>query len=717
MKLYKFFFWCLIFVSSPFLSSGQTPAHYVDTMIGTDLKGFESGYCVPGATRPFGMLQFTTPIVNKEVGFVVNQVNAGCGHMGNFPMLAFKGELHSSPERMMGGKVRITDEQGHAGYYTAKVDGDICVEMSATCRTGMARFAIPEESSRATVIIGGGISASSIDEATVVITSARTCEGYADGGNFCGRKTPYKIYFVAEFDRDAVITGVWNGDRLSEGGRFSEGANSGVYFTFDNDERPLHYKVGISYVSVDNARENLEVESPDWSFDNMVQEAEAEWNYYLSKIEIEGAVEHRKIQFYTHLYHVFMGPNIFSDNNGEYIGSDFKVHTAPHGRDVYANFSNWDTYRTQIQLLSLLTPDKASDIVVSHQLFAEQAGGAFPRWSMANIETGIMQGEPSTILVANAWAFGARGFEPAPLLNIMRRGATMPALKCQDFEVRPKLKDYMQKGYTNASLHLEYTSADFALSRFAIDACNEAFTQWEFESRARSWKNLYNPQTGWIQCKDQRGEWREFSNSWDDYCEASYKTYFWMVPYNLGGLIDIMGGKEAAEQRLDHLTREIDASPFEDWFPAGNEPGFHIPWVYNWMGKPYKTSALVNRILNELYTVATDGLPGNDDMGTMGAWYVFASVGLYPMIPGVGGFALNTPIFEDITIHLPNGANILITGGSENEIYTRSLMLDGQPHNRAWIDLKMLSNGARLEYKTSPKPSAWATEQMPPSFE
>ncbi|MBQ3203443.1 MAG: GH92 family glycosyl hydrolase [Alistipes sp.] len=695
----------------------QTPAQYVDTTIGTDLKGFESGYCVPGATRPFGMLQFTTPIVNKEVGFVINQVNAGCSHMGNFPMLAMKGSLNASPGRMMGGKVRITEEKGHAGYYAAKVDGDIAVEMTATCRTGLARLTFPATSEQNTVIIGGGVSASEIDEAAVVVTSPRSCEGYADGGNFCGRATPYKIYFVAEFDTDATVTGVWNKERLSEGGRFSQGADSGVYFTFDNTGKPLHYKIGISYVSVENARENLEVENSEWSFDSLRGEAEAEWNSYLGKIEVEGNEEHRKVQFYTHLYHVFMGPNIFSDCNGEYIGSDFEVHTAPQGREVYANFSNWDTYRTQIQLISMLTPDIASDVVVSHQLFAEQAGGAFPRWSMANIETGIMQGDPSTILVANAWAFGARGYDPKPLLEIMQRGATRPGLKCQEYEVRPKLRDYRDKGYTNASLHLEYTSADFALSRFALDACNDAFMQWDAEGRARSWKNLYNPATGWIQCKDEQGEWRAFSGSWEDYCEASYKTYFWMVPYNIKGLIDIVGGVEVAEARLDELTRQIDASPFEDWFPAGNEPGFHIPWIYNWMGKPAKASALINRILNELYHVATDGLPGNDDMGTMGAWYVFASVGMYPMIPGVGGFTLNTPIFEHITIHLPNGKDITISGGSEQKIYTQSLRLNGVEHDTAWVELKDLAGGATLEYKTSSKPSQWATQTIPPSYE
>ena len=698
------------------LSLAQTPAEYVNTTIGTKLDGFKSGYCVPGATRPFGMVQFTTPITRKGIGFVINQVNAGCGHMGNFPLLAFKGALSVSPGHMMDGKIPISEERGHAGFYSATVDRDIRAEFTSTCRTGFARFSIPDGGDKVTFIIGGGIASSRVDRAAIVLTGPHSLEGFSDGGNFCGRKTPYTIYFVAEFDSDAIESGIWKGDKLVPGGKFGEGEDSGAYLTFVNQGKPIHYKIGISYVSVENARENLKTENPGWSFDGMRADAEKEWNALLSKIEVQGKNEARKIQFYSHFYHVFMGPNTFNDVNGEYPGSDFAVHVAPQGRTVYANFSNWDTYRTQIQMLAMFVPDVASDVAVSHQLFAEQAGGAFPRWSMANIETGIMQGEPSTLLVANAWAFGARQFNPEPLFRIMRRGATVPGLKCQGWEVRPNLKEYIEKGYTNASLQLEYTSADFALSRFAIDACNDAFAQWEFESRARSWKNLYNPETGWLQCRDTDGNWRPFSKDWADYCEASYKAYFWMVPYNLKGLIDIMGGKEAAERRLDEHFIAVDASPFEDWFAGGNEPSFQIPWIYNWVGRPDKTSGTVRRILDELYFVGEGGVPGNDDMGTMGAWYVFACIGMYPMIPGVGGFTLNTPAFERIVLHLPGG-DLTIKAGPEQNLYTTSLKVNGKHRGRAWIDLEEIEKGGTIEYGTASKPGSWGKSELPPSFE
>ena len=478
----------------------MTPAECVNTTIGTKYNGFKSGYCVPGATVPYGMVQFSTPIAHKEIGFSVNQVNAGCPHMGNFPTLPVKGGIRHSPGYMTEGRVRVTDERGHAGYYQARVQADIKAEFTATERTGFARYSFPQSGEEASVIIGAGLAASRIREAALVITGPGSCEGYADGGDFCGIRTPYKIYFAAEFDAEAVKYGVWKNDRLSPGATFAEGECSGVYFTFKNTGRKIGYKFAISYVSVENARANLKAENPGWDFDSVRTAAEQAWNKRLSLIEVEGTDYDRTVQFYTHLYHAFMHPNLFSDVNGEYMGADGKIHVS--SRPVYTNFSNWDTYRTQIQLISMLDPETASDVVVSHQLFSEQAGGAFPRWVMAGMETGIMQGDPTALIIANAWAFGARNYVPDPLFKLMRRSAETYGLKCQGVEVRPHLKDYLEKGYTFASLQLEYTSADFAISRCAIDACNDAFAQLNDESRARIWKNLYNPETRSVHCRD-----------------------------------------------------------------------------------------------------------------------------------------------------------------------------------------------------------------------
>lgn len=688
-------------------------ARQVNTLIGTQGVGLTSGFLYPGATYPFGMVQFTPSYFSKSSGFVINQLSgAGCDHMGNFPTFPMKGKLKRSPNNILDCRINLSEEQGHAGYYEAMVQDDIKAHLTVTERTGIAKYEFPIGQTMGTVIIGGGLSATPIEQAAIVITAPNKCEGYAEGGSFCGLRTPYKVYFVAEFDEAALESGTWKREELMPGATFAEGEYSGVYFTFDlTNKKDIQYKIGVSYVSVENARENLTTENAGWNFDEVKNRAEERWNHYLSKIEVEGTNSDRITQFYTHLYRTMIHPNVCSDVNGEYIGADNRVYQSLSKQ--YTSFSNWDTYRTQIQLLAMLDPEVTSDIVISHQKFADQSGGAYPRWVMANVETGVMQGDPTPILISNAYAFGARNYDPRTILKTMRINAEVPGAKSQTIEARPGLKQYLEKGYYNASEQLEYTSADFAIGQFALHAVGDEFTAWRYFHVARSWKNLFNPETGWLQSRNPDGSWKSLS---DDFRESTYKNYFWMVPYDIAGLIEIIGGREKAEQRLDNFFMRLDANYNDAWFASGNEPSFHIPWVYNWVGCPHKTQSVVNRVLNEQYTSKIDGLPGNDDLGTMGAWYVFACIGLYPEIPGIGGFAINTPIFSSVKMHLKNG-DIIIKGGSEKNIYIKSLKLDGKPYDSTWIDWDKLSNGAVLEYTTSVKPDLkWGTEILPPSF-
>lgn len=709
----------LFLLLNPFFISGnnwtddKNYAEEVNTLIGTKGLGLASGYLYPGATYPFGMVQFTPSYFSKSAGFVINQLSgAGCDHMGNFPTFPVKGKLQASPENILNYRINISKEQGHAGYYEATVQEDIRAHLTVTERTGMAKYEFPANQTMGTVIIGGGISATPINQAAIVITAPNRCEGYAVGGNFCGLPTPYKVYFVAEFDKGAVEFGTWKQKELKPNTTFAEGECSGVYFTFDLDKKKdIQYKIGVSYVSVDNARKNLRMENAGWNFDEIRGEAEKSWNHYLSKIEVEGDNADRITQFYTHLYRTMIHPNVCSDVNGEYMGADNRVYKSRSKQ--YTSFSNWDTYRTQIQLLAMLEPDVTSDIVISHQDFAEQSGGAFPRWVLANVETGVMQGDPTPILISNAYAFGARNYDPRPIFKTMRTNAEMPGAKSQNIEERPGLKQYLEKGYYNASEQLEYTSSDFAIGQFALRAIGDEFSAWRYFHFARSWKNLFNPETGWLQSRNSDGSWKPLS---EDFRESTYKNYFWMVPYDIAGLVEMIGGKKNAEQRLDEFFQRLDANYNDAWFASGNEPSFHIPWIYNWVGCPYKTQAVVNRILNEQYSGKIDGLPGNDDLGTMGAWYIFACIGLYPEIPGIGGFTINTPIFSSVKIHLKNGS-IFIKGGSEKNIYIKSLKVNGVLYNSTWINWDELSNGATLEYQTSGKADLkWGTKVLPPSF-
>lgn len=697
----------------PTASHAQDYSRKVNTLIGTQGNGWSSGYLYPGATYPFGMVQFTPTYFTKQLGFVINQLSgAGCDHMGNFPTLPLSGELKVSPDSIINLRASLSKEKGTAGYYTTLVNDSIQAELTVTERTGMAKYSFSANENRGTVIIGGGVAATPIEVAAISITSPNTCEGYAEGGAFCGFPTPYKVYFVAEFDVPSASSGVWKEERLLPEEKFAEGRHSGVYFTFDlKNKKEVLYKIGVSYVSVENARENLRTENPAWNFAAIKQSAADKWNRYLGKIEVKGKNEDRISQFYTHLYHSLIHPNVCSDVNGEYMGSDNKVYKSE--RNYYTSFSNWDTYRTQTQLMAMLAPDVTSDIVMSHQLFAIRSGGGFPRWVLANIETGIMQGDPTPVLIANAYAFGARNYDTRSILKTMRYGAEVPGANSQGVLTRPGLEQYLEKGHYDASAMLEYTSSDFAIGRYALQACNDEPVCNYYTNRAMKWKNLYDKETNWLRSRNEDGSWK---NPGDDWRESTYKNYFWMVPYDLDGLLQIIGGKQEGEKRLDELFRRLDASYGDEWFASGNEPSFQIPWIYNWVGAPYKAQHIIRKVLNEQYNSHPDGLPGNDDLGSMGAWYVFASIGLFPEIPGVGGFSINSPVFPEIVLHLANG-DLVIKGGDEKKEYIQGLKINGKKSDSTWIDWNDIKNGGTLDYSLSTKPDkAWGTSVAPPSF-
>ena len=697
----------------PTVSHAQDYSRKVNTLIGTQGNGWSSGYLYPGATYPFGMVQFTPTYFTKQLGFVINQLSgAGCDHMGNFPTLPLSGELKVSPDSIINLRASLSKEKGTAGYYTTLVNDSIQAELTVTERTGMAKYSFSANENRGTVIIGGGVAATPIEVAAISITSPNTCEGYAEGGAFCGFPTPYKVYFVAEFDVPSASSGVWKEERLLPKEKFAEGRHSGVYFTFDlKNKKEVLYKIGVSYVSVENARENLKTENPAWNFAAIKQSAADKWNRYLGKIEVKGKNEDRISQFYTHLYHSLIHPNVCSDVNGEYMGSDNKVYKSE--RNYYTSFSNWDTYRTQTQLMAMLAPDVTSDIVMSHQLFAIRSGGGFPRWVLANIETGIMQGDPTPVLIANAYAFGARNYDTRSILKTMRYGAEVPGANSQGVLTRPGLEQYLEKGHYDASAMLEYTSSDFAIGRYALQACNDEPVCNYYTNRAMKWKNLYDKETNWLRSRNEDGSWK---NPGDDWRESTYKNYFWMVPYDLDGLLQIIGGKQEGEKRLDELFRRLDASYGDEWFASGNEPSFQIPWIYNWVGAPYKAQHIIRKVLNEQYNSRPDGLPGNDDLGSMGAWYVFASIGLFPEIPGVGGFSINSPVFSEIVLHLANG-DLVIKGGDEKKEYIQGLKINGKKSDSTWIDWNDIKNGGTLDYSLSTKPDkAWGTSVAPPSF-
>jgi predicted alpha-1,2-mannosidase len=692
----KLLYWIFIF-SLACNVKGQDLTGYVDTRIGTKDNGLESGYTFLGATYPFGMIQFTPSFFSPHKGFVVTQLSgAGCPNMGNFPVVPFSGEVFESPSNMNGINNIDSLLVTKAGVFQARVNNNINVSLTASERAGFARFLFDEFTHKGSIAIGSGVNSTSVTEAHVQITSDRTCEGYAKGGNFCGTETDYKIYFAVEFDRPSLRQKLWRESDILDAKEVT-GKDSGVLFSFDTTkDKEVNYKISISYVSTENARQNLNYEKLDFSFDSFSDFNRISWNKHLNKIKVESNDNDRLIQFYTSFYRSLIHPNLVSDANGEYMGADFKVHTVENQRKQYSSFSVWDTYRTQAQLLAFLFPKQSSDMVQSLIDFADQAGG-YGRWILANIETGIMQGDPTPILISNSYAYGAKDFDLNRSYFHMKRGATIPRLNSQKQEIRPYLTEFLKDGHTFASMLLEYISSDYAIGQFAKNALKLDGDYRFFISRSKSWENIYNPKIKWLNSRYPNGKWKDIKSDWR---EGTYKNYFWMVPHDLESLIDTIGGKDFAEKRLDQLFERLDARYEDDWFASGNEPDFHVPWIYNWTNSPEKTSLTIDRIHREMYNTTSSGLPGNDDLGTMGAWYVLSSIGLYPLIPGTAGFSLNLPQFKSIKIDLPT--NKLTIKNENEELKTiKSVHLNGEKFNSLWLELNKINGGGIIQFNKS----------------
>jgi len=706
MRFFLFlFFFLFFFIYCIFQTKAESSINYakiVDTRIGTKGSGLACGFTYVGATYPFGMMQLTPSFFSPQKGIVVNQISgAGCPNMGNFPVLPLAGTLKFSPKNMESYPQYETENNSSAGYLSITMKDKVTCQATVSRRSGIVRFLFPDNEVNGTILIGSGVSSTFVSTAEVKITSSNTCEGYAKGGEFCGYQTDYKIYFAAEFNRKAKICGTWTNSDIKNGRLIISGKNSGAYFTFNTGKNhTVEYRVAISYVSIENARENLRLDNKGRNFKSVKNDTEKEWNRCLGKIAVESSNNDRVKQFYTHLYHSMIHPNIFSDINGEYIGSDFNIHKTNTGRDYYTTYSGWDTYRTQSQLLAMLFPKESSDMMQSVVDFAEQSGG-YGRWVLANIETGVMHGDPIPIIISNTYTFGGRNFDVQEAFKYMKHGATVLGARSQNVEIRPGLSNYLNKGVENASLCLEYTSSDYAIGQFALQAIKDKKEADYFMIRAGNWKNLYDPSTNWLRSRQTNDmSWKDPESDWR---EATKENYFWMVPFDLDRLIETMGGKHAASKRLDSLFVRLDASYNDHYFASGNEPDFQVPWIYNWTDKPYKTSEVIYRILDQMYTSKPTGLPGNDDCGSIGAWYVFASIGLYPMVPGVAGFSINTPQFENIKISLSKGV-LEIKGGSATIAYITSIKVNGRKHTSSWIDWKSIHQGGYIEYKIESKP-------------
>jgi predicted alpha-1,2-mannosidase len=766
---------------------------------------FGGGHNFPGATLPFGMVQWgpdTTPSAphsggydhrdNHISGFSLTHLSgAGCALYGDFPFLPTTEPIDSSPAQPGGpgldGRFQPgfshSEEGGWPGFYEVRLNpvrgADIDVGLTATTRTGMAHFEFPANP-HASVLVNAGGSAQADDFAAVEVDpDRREISGTASSGLFCGQRPRYRVYFAAVFDRRFEAYGTWKDGSLEPSGQAAEdtqrpaanprtSARAGAYASFDTRRnRTVTARVGISFVSVEGARANLAAESSGKDFAAIGLGARKRWNQALGRVRVSGGPKPLLDTFYTALYHAFLAPRTFNDVGGAYPGMDGQIHQA-RGRTQYADFSGWDTYRTQVQLLSLLAPERASEMMRSLLADAEQSG-CLPRWPYANGQSMTMVGDSADPILASAAAFGAGAFDRQAALAAMVKGATESCRSANgDYLERQGLDDYLTHGYVpfdldtntrnansiygdpdavwgSAATTLEYAVDDFAIAQLAARSLHDRATYDAFMHRSANWRRLFNPASGMVEPRFADGR---FPTPYDNlggggFVEGNSAQYTWMVPQDPAGLIGRRGGPAKAAARLDRFLHELNGGSggtHTDHALLGNEPTLQTPWLYDWMRQPYRTQAAVRRALLGLYDTAPDGYPGNDDLGTLSAWYVFGALGLYPEVPGVGVLAIGSPLFERAEIRLAHRRRALIlasarevtTAGSgkrrHREVrslspatapYIQSLRLNGHAYAKPWTTYCALARGATLFYQLGRQPNRrWGASAAvaPPSF-
>ncbi len=727
-------------------------AKFVNPFSGTKTNG----ETFPGASAPFGMIQWspdTGPARRQAgykygdsliTGFSLDRLSgAGCPYGDNFGFVPL---LNASGIRPPVGRAGFllpfshANETARPGYYSVKLDDGIKVELTTTQRSGFGRFTYPANCSP-TIAINAGSNVNGTRDASIRIDpKSHSISGAVTGGHFCGFPDVGTIYFYAVFNRPFSTYGTW-GDSLLMKGRTNSGGNSaGAWVTFEpGGGKTVLAKVAISYVSVRNARLNLEKESPlseftSGAFERAAAKAGSEWNSWLNRIQVSGGTDADYRTFYTMLYHALLDPTVCSDVNGEYMGYDGNVHVIQDGQPQYADFSGWDIYRSECQLLAIVAPDRASAMAQSLVRDYKQ-GGAFPRWGVPNMDSGVMIGDPAAAMIADFYAFGAKNFDTKAALAGLLRAATdtsVCARRTGTYE-RPALAEYLKLGYVpadqdggNVSMTLEYNSADFALSQFA-GALGDSVDSAILLQHAQYWENLFNERTGLFGMRKRDGSWIPASEDTVDYfgssqafVEGSGEQYVWMVPFNLRGLTDKMGGRKTALARLDTFFTQINGGFKSKYAFLGNEPCLETPYIYCFLGEPYKAQRVLRKAINELYSAAIVAYPGNDDLGEMSSWYIFGALGMYPELPGSDVLVLGSPLFRKAVLHLDGGdVTIIGHGASRNSPYVHALTIDGRKWDKAWMRFTDISHGAKIMYELRRTPDTkWgsAPDDVPPSY-
>ena len=656
-------------------------------------------------------------------------------------------------------------EVGEAGYYKVHLTGygGIDAEATALTRVAAERYTFGQGATEGHLLVNVGQANErhSVTGSSVRVVDERTIEGKIVTRSFCGGRQ-YATWFRLELDRPFKSHGVWD----ETGGHPNPKAASmqgdslplGVWLTFDlQGDRAVTAISTISHVDAEGARRNLRAEgSRDGrrlTFDAMRQLSQDAWRRELGSVRIEGGSRDDQTVFYTALYHALLQPLTGSDADGRYRGYDDALHTAS-GWIYYEYFSLWDTYRSQNQLLAMLRPERARDIATSVLKIHEQ-GGWLPRWGYANFETNVMTGDPVTPFLVDLWRFGALAGQEKQAFAALRQNAFGVPPSGSRHEGRAGNDNYIKRGFVaydrafpakgmdtdpnhGGSATLEYALADCALAQMA-DPLGQRAAARVLRERGSNWRRVWDekvkdpelPFVGFPRPRLAGGDWYTSPEgtynprSNHGFHEGTAWQYQWLVQQDIPGLMAVMGGRDRAVSRLDAffaydaLAKDPLNAARNEWvvgpysyynqfrYNPNNEPDLHTPWMYTLMGQPWKTATVV-RAAQALFTNAPSGVTGNDDLGTMSAWYLFSAVGLYPAVPGTGELLIHPPRFEAVEMDLGGVKPLRIEAPGASGVgvqYVQELQVDGKPHAQVWLNWARLRNGGKLRFTLSDQPA------------
>ena len=744
------------------ITSNKDYTQYVNPFIGTS----KMGHVFPGATAPFGMVQLS-PQTNFEVMFKddgsynnetyeycagyqyrdatiigFSHTNfSGTGHsdLGDFLVMPTTGDLVLDPIKANDGskgfysKFSHDSEEAAPGYYKADLDSyGIKAELTASERVGFHQYSFPK-SEEAHIILDMVYNVYHHDNKNVwtfirvendsLVTGYRQTKGWA---------RTKKVFFAMQFSKPFKSYGHKKYDNVKYDGfyrRFKQeenfpemaGKDIRAYFNFDTAEgEKINIKFALSPVSTAGALKNLKAEIPHWDFNKIREETKAKWNKELSKIEVETITEDDKKTFYSALYHTNLSPILYEDVDGQYRGLDQNIYTSK-GFTNYTIFSLWDTYRALHPLFNITQPERNNDMIKSMLAHHDESvHNMLPIWSHYANENWCMIGYHATSVIADAMAKNVGDFNHERALQ-----ASINTANVRYFD---GLGDYIDfkyvpddKSHSSVSKTLEFAYNDWCISQIANQIGNAQIEK-EFFNRSEYYKNVYDPTIGFMRPKLEDGTFRKDFDPMDThgqgFIEGNAWNYGLYVPQNIDKMIGMMGGKELFSKQLDSLfTIEIDDKYIENHeditrdgiignYVHGNEPGHHIPYLYNWTEHPEKTQERVRMIMETMYAPTVEGLCGNDDAGQMSAWYIFSSLGFYPVTPGSPNYALGSPLVKKAIIHLDNGKTLIIKANNQSKenVYVKSVSVNGKLLEGTRLSHNDIVNGGEIVFEMIDRP-------------